>query len=111
MNECRSFFPVGKLRASLRRETCGLGGLALRLRYTALSAIFCMFEFHLSREFDQGIEGVHEIIIEQIFYMSSKSFFALKPHVQATLYDPRQRWERCPQSTQFTHKFFIRLSF
>jgi hypothetical protein len=26
-----------------------------------------VFEFHLTRKFDEGIEGIHKTIIEQIF--------------------------------------------
>src|SRR5438045_9676101 len=33
-----------------------------------------MFQLHLARKFDQCVECIHGIIIEQIFYMSSKAF-------------------------------------
>src|SRR5215210_3742608 len=33
-----------------------------------------MFQLHLARKFDQRIECIHGILIEQIFYMSSKAF-------------------------------------
>ena len=31
------------------------------------AGFLCMFQFHLAGKFDQGIQGVHTYIIEQIF--------------------------------------------